>query len=71
LTVTARADGGEPQRRAIERSGFFTLEGPLPPGDGPAVRLDLECDHEFIPAVHKPAGDRRRLCVIVQSIALE
>jgi arylsulfatase A-like enzyme len=68
LTVTVRVDGGEVQRRTIESSGFFDLEGPLPPGDGSTVRLDFECDHEIVPS--KPGGDQRSLCAIVQSIAL-
>ncbi len=69
LTITSRADGGEPQRTIIESSGSFTLEGDLPPGGARTVRLEFECDHEFIPAA-QGGHDERSLCAIVTSIRL-
>jgi len=67
LTITGRANAGEPWRTIIESSGFFTLEGDLPPGAASTVRLDFECDHEFIPAA-QGGHDQRRLCAIVTSV---
>jgi len=70
LTVTVRPDGGAPQRRTLEASGAFTLEGPLPARAGPSVRLEFACDHEVVPAARGRGDDRRSLCLAVQSIGL-
>jgi len=70
LTVTARVEGGEPQRRTIDRSGSFVLEGSVPAGAGPSVRIDFACDHEVVPALRIGGDDRRSLCVAVRSVGL-
>jgi arylsulfatase A-like enzyme len=70
VAVTARVEGDEPQRRTLDRSGAFVLEGPVPAGAGPSVRLDFACDHEAVPALRGGGDDRRSLCVAVQSVGL-
>jgi len=69
LTITGRANGGESQPSLIEHSGFFTLEGSVPADSSSAVRLDLECDHQFVPA-SLGGHDERSLCAVVTSIRL-
>jgi arylsulfatase A-like enzyme len=70
LTLRVVPGEGASQTRTLARSGFFTLEGPLPPSADETLRLRFDCDHELTPARVRAGTDRRRLCVIVRSVAV-
>ncbi|MEM7482402.1 MAG: sulfatase [Acidobacteriota bacterium] len=66
LTLTLQFDGEGGEVRTVRESGWFRLEGGLPPWvlGRDRVRLDIECDNDFAP----PGGDRRSLCAVIESI---
>jgi hypothetical protein len=70
LTIVARADGGAPPRKVIDRSGHFNLDGQVDAADASTVRLDFQCDHTFVPAA-RGGRDERSLCAVVTSIRLD
>lgn len=70
LTLSISVDGGNTERRTLDRTGFFLLHDSLPPFVLPEARLHIACDRDFVPPARRGRADSRRLCAVIRSIAL-
>jgi arylsulfatase A-like enzyme len=69
ITVTVQVDGGPKVESVIDQSGAVNLSGQLASGGDCFVRLDLACDHAYIPAL-RGDPDVRALSLLVKRIGL-
>lgn len=65
VTFTVQPSAGEPVPSTIHEAGTYQIQGPLPAGLGPTVRLRLECRHEPAAAA---AGERP--CISIRTLGV-
>jgi hypothetical protein len=69
IMITVQVDGGPRTEHVIDRSGLVNLSGDLGTCRDCFVRLDLTCDHAYLPAL-RGAPDMRSLSLLVKRIGL-
>ncbi len=70
IVLSIQIDHGQPTTRVIDRSGQFHFVGRLPSSETNGItRLDITCDHDFIPKDSR-GQDGRVLCAAIHALGL-